>query len=117
MIDATRPDFKPYHQRAPFYTNMLGDSTIVNAMGNLIDNRDAELYGLAFDGRALRHAGTAGGDADASLGFEFRLYRGPGSRGWYTGAFGGEDYTVVNLYLDITPVRMGRPFYRPLTST
>ncbi|MGA0609132.1 cyanophycinase [Caldimonas sp. KR1-144] len=114
VIDASRADFKPYHQRAPFYTDMLGDSTIVNAMGNLIDNRDSELYGLAFDGRALRQAAS---EADAALGFEFRLYRGPDSRGWYTGAFGGEDYTVVNLYLDITPVRMGRPFYRPLTST
>jgi len=113
-IDAGSPDFKPYHQRAPFYTDMLGDTTIVNAMGNLIDNRDSELYGLAFDGRALRQAGN---DGDAALGFEFRLYRGADSRGWYTGAFGGEDYTIVNLYLDITPVRMGRPFYRPLTST
>lgn len=114
VLDATSADFKPYHQRAPFYTDMLGDTTIVNAMGNLIDNKDGELYGLAFDGRALRQAAA---DADASLGFEFRLYRGDDSRGWYTGAFGGEDYTVVNLYLDITPVRMGRPFYRPLTST
>lgn len=117
-IDPGSPEFKPYHQRAPFYTDMLGDTTIVNAMGNLIDNRDSELYGLAFDGRALRHSGGASaGDGDASLGFEFRLHRGPDSRGWYTGAFGGEDYTIVNLYLDITPVRMGRPFYRPLTST
>lgn len=115
-IDAHDPEFKPYFQRAPFYTDMLGDTTIVNAMSQLIDNRDSELFGLAFDGRALRQSG-GGKDPDASLGFEFRLYRGKDSRGWYSGAFGGEDYTVVNVYLDITPVRMNHPFYQPLSST
>ena len=34
----------------------------------------------------------------------------------YTGAFGGEDYTVLNLSLDVTPVKMRRPFYEPLTA-
>ena len=24
---------------------------------------------------------------------------------------GGEDYTVINLYLDVTPVRMPQPLY------
>ena len=95
---------------------MLGDTTIVNAMGNLIDNRDSEAYGLAFDGRALRPgAPVQPPEARATLGFEFRLYRGPDSRGWFTGAFGGEDYTAVNLYLDVTPIEMAQPLYQPLT--
>lgn len=113
VLDATSKDFKPYNSRAPFYPDILGDTTIVAAMGNLIDNREDQLFGLAFDARALRNAST---EPDADLGFEFRLYRGPDSRGWYTGAFGGEDYTVVNLYLDITPVRLARPLYRPLSA-
>jgi len=110
VIDASLPGFKPYHRQAPFIADMLGDTAIANAMGQLIDNAEDQLFGLAFDGRALRSPRS---DAQAALGFEFRLYRGPGSRGWFTGAFGGEDYTVVNLYLDITPVRIGQPLYRP----
>ena len=114
-IDPTSSAFKPYFPRAPFYADMLGDTTIVNAMGNLIDNRDSEAYGLAFDGRALRPgAPVQPPEARATLGFEFRLYRGDDSRGWYTGAFGGEDYTAVNLYLDVTPIEMAKPLYQPL---
>jgi cyanophycinase len=114
-IDPSSSAFKPYFPHAPFYADMLGDNTVVNAMGNLIDNRDSEAYGLAFDGRALRPGAPARPpEARATLGFEFRLYRGPDSRGWFTGAFGGEDYTAVNLYLDITPVEMANPLYQPL---
>ncbi len=114
-IDPTSSAFKPYFPRAPFYADMLGDTTIVNAMGNLIDNRESQAYGLAFDGRALRPgAAVQPPEARATLGFEFRLYRGDDSRGWYTGAFGGEDYTAVNLYLDVTPIEMAKPLYQPL---
>ncbi|MET0207564.1 MAG: hypothetical protein ABW220_00910, partial [Burkholderiaceae bacterium] len=45
------------------------------------------------------------------LGFLFRLYKGPGSVGWSTDEQGPEDYTVVNLYMDVTPVRMPLPLY------
>ncbi|WP_130430367.1 cyanophycinase [Rivibacter subsaxonicus] len=116
-IDPNSAAFKPYFPRAPFYGDMLGDNTIVNAMGNLIDNRESEAFGLAFDGRALRPGAPAQPpEARATLGFEFRLYRGPDSRGWFTGAFGGEDYTAVNLYLDVTPVEMAKPLFRPLAA-
>jgi len=43
----------------------------------------------------------------------FRLYKGPGSIGWSTDELGPEDYTVINLYLDITPVRLPQPLYGP----
>ncbi|KAI1691059.1 peptidase family s51 domain-containing protein [Ditylenchus destructor] len=36
---------------------------------------------------------------------------GPGSIGWSTDELGPEDYTVVNLYLDVTPVRMPMPLF------
>jgi cyanophycinase len=33
--------------------------------------------------------------------------------GWYSDELGGDDYSVSNLYLDIIPVRMARPFTTP----
>lgn len=108
VIDPNASDFRPYFRRMPFVPDILGDSAIANAMGNLIDNRENEALGLAFAGIPQAD------DPQPDLGFEFRLKRGPDSRGWYTGAFGGEDYTVLNLRLDVTPVKMRRPLYEPL---
>ncbi|MEJ6003016.1 cyanophycinase [Paucibacter soli] len=107
-IDPAAPDFKPYYDDEPFYMDMLGDSTIVHAMAHLIDSPHAELRGLAADSR------ERAGNARPELGFEFRLYKGAGSVGWATGAFGGEDYTVLNLRLDVTPVRLAPTLYGPL---
>lgn len=108
LIDPGAADFRPYFRRMPFVPDILGDNAIANAMGNLIDNRQGEALGLAFAGIPLAD------DPEPDLGFEFRLRRGPESRGWYTGAFGGEDYTVLNLGLDVTPVKMRRPLYEPM---
>ena len=47
------------------------------------------------------------------LGFEFRLYVLPETLGYYTGAMGGEDYTVMRVGLDVLPVRMQVPLYQP----
>ncbi|MEN9544229.1 MAG: hypothetical protein RLZZ598_1062 [Pseudomonadota bacterium] len=117
VIDPNSAAFKPYFPRAPFYGDILGDNTIVGAMSNLIDNRESEAFGLAYDGRALRPGAPAQPpEARATLGFEFRLYRGPDSHGWYTGAFGGDDYTTINLYLDVTPVEMAKPLFRPINA-
>ena len=80
-------------------------------MGSLIDNRDTEATGLAFSGT------PRASDPQPDLGFEFRLRRGPDSHGWYTGAFGGDDYTVLNLYLDVTPITIARPLYGPATAS
>lgn len=110
LIDPGSPDFAPSYESAPFQNDMLGDSTLVNAMGSLLDNRDSEAMGLAFSGT------PRAADPQPDLGFEFKLRRGPDSRGWYTGAFGGEDYTVLNLYLDVTPITIARPLYAPTTA-
>ena len=108
LIDPYGPNFKPFHHQQAFYLDMLGDSTIVNAMGQLLDSPHAEARGLAFNGL---HATD---EPLPDLGFEFRLYKGEGSRGWYSGALGGEDYSVLRLRLDVMPVQIKRPFYTPL---
>jgi len=109
-IDPRSSDFRPGFRRTRFYPDILGDFTIVNAMGNLLDSRESEAIGLAFAGKPNP------ADTQPDLGFEFKLRRGDDSVGWYTGAFGGEDYTIVNLYLDVTPVTISRPLYEPITA-
>ena len=51
------------------------------------------------------------GDPLAELGFLFRLHKGTDSVGWSTDELGGEQYTVINLRLDITPVRLPQPLF------
>lgn len=109
-INPHAADFKPYFKNKPFYPDMLGDTTIVNAMGQLLDSPHAEVTGLAFTGQAVE------GDDKPDLGFEFRLHKLPATMGWFTGGFGGEDYTVVRMGLDVTPVRMQRPLYERLSA-
>ena len=106
-LDPNAPGYKPDSSSDPFYLDMLGDTVLANAMGLLIDSSQREVRGLSFDPKA------AADDALADLGFSFRLYKGPDSMGWYSDEFGGDDYSVSNLYLDITPVRISRPLYRP----
>ena len=106
-LEPGAPDYKPYYTLPQFYTDMLGDSTISTAMSILIDSVQPEFRGLSFE------AAPKAGDNLADLGFLFRLYKGPGSIGWSTDELGPEDYTVVNLYLDVTPVRMPLPLFGP----
>lgn len=105
LHDAESPGFKPYYTDDVFHLDMLGDSTISNAMSRLIDSARREVKGLAFD--VLPRAN----DPLAELGFLFRVYKGPDSLGWSTEEFGGEQFTVANLYLDISPVRLPMPLY------
>jgi len=115
-IDPRAAGFKPYFTHAGFYPDMLGDNAIVHAMARLVDSPDTEVRGLAFNGRALVQADGDDGDEQPALGFEFRLYKGADTLAWYTGAWGGEDYSVYRVYLDLSPVRMARPLYRPWTA-
>jgi cyanophycinase len=105
-LDPASADFKPYYTEELFHLDMLGDSTISNSMNYLIDSKLAEVRGLTFDVIPKE------GDPVADLGFLFRVYKGPGSIGWSTDEMGPEEYTVISLYLDITPVRMPQPIYK-----
>lgn len=110
-IDPNAAGFKPYFRQAGFFADLLGDNAIVQAMSQLVDSPDRELRGLAFNGRAL--SGSSASDNQPELGFEFRLHKGADTLAWFTGAWGGEDYTVSRVYLDLRPVRIARPLYTP----
>jgi cyanophycinase len=105
-VDPHAAGFKPYYEEAPFFLDILADGAILRAMTLALDGPAGEVRGLAFDARP-----------DASppreLGFEFRFRRVPGTVGWFTSARGGESYTVSNIRLDVTPVRVAQPLFQP----
>lgn len=102
-LDPNSEDYNPYFDHRMFYTDILGNCTVADLLGRLIDNEKSEAIGLAFSGLDARHQPTDG--------FEFRFYRGADSKGWYTEDFGGEDYTVLGIHLDIRPIRITGPLY------
>jgi len=103
LLDPNAEDFDPYYDHRMFYTDILGNATVADLLGRLIDNKEDEAIGLAFSGLDARE--------QPSDGFEFRFYRGSDSRGWYTESFGGEDYTVLGIHLDIRPISIAGPLY------
>lgn len=118
LLDHQAADFKPNFKRSTYPADMLGDNTLVNAMGQLLDSPDTELRGLAFNLRAQingqAQAGDGGPDPDPSLGFVFRLYKAGDTRGQFTAAWGGEDYSVQRMRLDVTPIRLRQPLFDPI---
>jgi cyanophycinase len=77
-------------------------------MSNLIDNSHQQAIALAF---------TAAKDiVKPELGFEFKFRKNADSLGYYTGEFGGQDYTVENIYLDIMPIKINENLYEKMPS-
>jgi cyanophycinase len=85
---------------------MLGAWAVYEAMYHALDSKAGAVKGIAF---ALPESGDK-----ADLGFEFKVYRGDDSVGWYTARGGNEAYTVLNMYVDIVPVKMTERLYKPL---
>ena len=108
MANAAAPNEEALQQGNPYFMDILGDQTIVNAMAFLFDTGLPEVRGLAYQMRPRP------GDPAPDLGFEFRLYRGPGSAAWFSSAQGGEDVTVLKVRLDVIPVRLAQPLLSPL---
>ena len=103
-VDPGAEGFRPYYEDAPFFLDVLADGAILRAMTLALDGPTGEVRGLAFDARD-------GAAPPRELGFEFRFRRGPDTTGWFTSALGGEAYTVSNIRLDVTPVRVAQPLY------
>ena len=108
-LDPNADDYRPYFDHRMFYTDILGNAAVADLLGRLIDNKESEAIGLAFSGIDARH--------QPSDGFEFRFYRGPDSKGWYTEDYGGEDYTVLDIHLDVRPIRIAGPLYEHRMAT
>lgn len=102
-LEPSAPDFRPHHRHRVFCNDILGNMAVYDVMRQLLDNQHDEAIGLAFDGSAARQGSTPG--------FEFRFYRADDTMGWETEAFGGVDYTIVNIHVDVTPITIQGPLY------
>jgi cyanophycinase len=118
-LDHKAPGFKPYNNHVRFFPDMLGDGVIVNAMSMLVDSPASEVRGLAFEpaSEGAPKRPNKSKQASTPIGFEFRFYKTPDTLGYFSSALGGDDYTIVSVGLDITPVMMASPLYSPLQKT
>ena len=103
VLDPNSPDFKPTLTRPLFCNDILSNTTVVDLMGKLMESTHGEAIGLAFDGLEARKQSVDG--------FEFKFTRDRESFAWYTEAYGGDDFTILNIRLDIRPIRITGPLY------
>jgi cyanophycinase len=92
---------KPYYREPLFTADILGNSTVVDLMGKLIDSDQPDAIGVTF--------GSPNG-VQPELGFEFRFSRTSESVGYQSAAT--DAYSVYNVRLDIRPIQIRRPLYQ-----
>lgn len=106
-VDPRAAGFEPSLEDPPFLLDVLGEGAVLRAMSYVLDGPTAEIRGLAYDARP-------GASAPRDLGFEMRFYRGPDTAGWYADVHGDDAYTIANVRLDVVPVKVAQPLYKPL---
>jgi cyanophycinase len=92
---------RPYYRDPLFSADILGNSTVVDLMGKLIDSDQPEAIGLTLD---------SPNGVQPDLGFEFKFSRTGESVGYMSAAT--EAYSVYNVRLDIRPIMVRRPLYQ-----
>ncbi|WP_343632836.1 cyanophycinase [Roseateles sp.] len=97
---------QPMPTRGPvdtFQPDILGDNRIVQAMAELLSSPAAEVRAMA-----ARVRPGATGERDRT-GFVFRLYRGSDTQGWIDDGGDARDVTLLDVRLDVRPVRLPDP--------
>lgn len=92
---------KPYYHGPLFAADILGNTTVVDLMGKLIDSNQIDAIGLTL--------GSPRSD-QPDLGFEFRFSRVSDSIGYMSAA--SENYSIYNVRLDIRPIQIRWPLYQ-----
>jgi len=88
------------YRNALFYTDILGNTSVVNLLEKLVDSNLERATGLAFEGPASR---------TPERGFEFTFSRAPDSREFVTNR---EDaWSIYRIRMDVRPVKMQQPLY------
>jgi cyanophycinase len=103
LLDPNAASYRPEHNESRFYSDPLGKGVLAEVMSYLIDNKAPTATALAFGSPS---------SALAEQGFEMVFRKGADTRGYFTSAQGTEDYTVLNIALDIEPVELARPLYK-----
>lgn len=106
FIDPRAADFKPYYEDAPFALDVLAAGVALDSMVRIVDGEATESRGLAFDA-------SPNAPAPRDLGFEFRFSRRADTLGWYDPVASADAYTLANVRLDVVPVRVAQPLFRP----
>lgn len=104
------PGFRPVRRSERYFLDFLGDGCLLGAMRQLLHGPQDEVRGLAC------RVPPQPDDPAPDLGFEFRLRRAPGLRGWCGVLPGGDDDTVLEACLDVVPVRVANPLCTPLAA-
>lgn len=104
MVDPFAKDFQPNYLLPIFFSDILADMMLVDTLYKLLDSPHNDAYGLAFDPAAAK--------AGPSPGFEFHFRRQKDSIGWESEYRGPDEYTVLNIYLDIRPITIQGPLYK-----
>ena len=84
-----------------FHADILAAGVLPTAMQQLVDSGHRQVLGLSFR-------------PGSGMGHEWRLYTAEDTQAW-TGKYSDEG-TVINLRLDLRPVRMAVPLYTPLVA-
>jgi cyanophycinase len=98
-----RPELEAYGVLG--FGDMLADGVFVTAVTRLVERGGRPVTGLSF---ALAPEAS---HPQPEIGFEWTLVADGESRAWLAGR---ARYTVAALRLDVKPVRMATPIYRPL---
>jgi cyanophycinase len=109
-IDPAASGFVPALRSERYFLDILADGSLLGALVQLVDGPVPEVRGLAY------RASPPPGDPAPQLGFEFRLRRANGLQGWRSSTLGGDDYTVLGARVDVVPVRLAKPLFKPLAA-
>jgi cyanophycinase len=99
-IDGKLDPANPFLDEQVYSADILGHNTVLVMMEKLINNTRKEAIGIAS---------AAPGDPREDLGFEFKLTRDGRSVGYESAT--AEAYTILNLRMDVRPLRITRPWY------
>lgn len=97
-VDPFAPDFKPYYVNRQFYNDVFSSAILLDLMHKLVDSPFDDAVGLSFDGLAAQN--------DDSPAFEFRFSRRRDTASWEASNAPGSPLSVLNVYLDVQPVRI-----------
>ena len=92
---------KPYYREPLFAADILGNTTVVDLMGKLIDSDQPEAIGITLGSPR---------SVQPDLGFEFRFSRVGDSIGYMSAA--SEAYSIYNVRMDIRPIQIRLPLYQ-----
>ncbi len=92
---------KPYYREPLFAADILGNTTVVDLLGKLIDSDQPDAIGLTLGSpRSMQ----------PDLGFEFKFSRINDSIGYMSAA--SEAYSIYNVRMDIRPIQIRLPLYQ-----